>query len=60
MGRRRSGGKAGSSGGARAGKRAAKKRGMNLKDLNPKQAEKVRGGVSLSPIVVTKPVDKSS
>jgi type VI protein secretion system component Hcp len=57
---KRSRGNAGSAGAERARHRATRK-GPKLKDLEGKNGRKIRGGgVTIAPIVVTKPVDKSS
>ena len=55
---KRSGSKAKSGAGAKAGKRTTKKR--SFKDLEPKDGQKIRGGLTFKPIVITKPIDSST
>ena len=44
MAKRQSRGRAGAAAGVKAGKRGVKKEGLKLKDLDAKNASKVRGG----------------
>ena len=55
---KRSGSKAKSGGEAKTGKRRTKKE--SLKDLEAKDSQKIRGGVTTSEFTITKPTDSTS